>query len=86
MSRLHNKIDGTQYVELSPEDCALLYPMVAKAKRNLEAKVARYRDIHESGEATTRQQDIMFKSEDDFCRMSRLAEDIYAVVKKGGAQ
>lgn len=49
---------------LTMEECEQLLPDMEDALRKSEKRYEKYRDIHESGEATTRQQDLMVAAED----------------------
>lgn len=49
---------------LTMEECEQLLPDMEGALRKSEKRYEKYRDIHESGEATTRQQDLMVAAED----------------------
>jgi hypothetical protein len=50
---------------LTKEECIVLLPFFRKAQEGVTKKWEKYKDIHETGEATTRQQTLMFKYEDE---------------------
>lgn len=66
---------------LSPQEARKLARLLQKTKRELEKKIEKYRDIMDGGEATDRQQSILFNSEEvlevveQFIRMVLLEED-----------
>lgn len=51
-------------VSLRPEEAKVLAKLLAKVHRDLQKKVEKYRDILEGGEATERQQTILFEAAD----------------------
>lgn len=51
-------------VSLRPEEAKVLAKLLGKVHQNLQKKLEKYRDILESGEATERQQTILFDTEE----------------------
>lgn len=66
---------------LSPPEAKMLAGLLQKTRRELEKKIEKYRDIMDGGEATDRQQSILFDSEEQlevveqFIHMVLLEED-----------
>ena len=51
-------------ISLRPEEAKVLAKLLVKIHQSLQKKFEKYRDILESGEATERQQSILFDTED----------------------
>lgn len=50
---------------LTPQDCKLLLPAFEKRLKEAEKKFEKYYDIHQGGEATEKQEDLLVKYEDE---------------------
>ena len=50
---------------LTSEDCKLLLPAFEKRLKEAEKKFEKYNDIHQGGEATEKQEDLLVKCEDE---------------------
>ena len=48
---------------LTMEECELLLPDLEASLKKSKKRYEKYKDIHEGGEATTRQQDLMIDAE-----------------------
>ena len=49
---------------ITDSECAILLPYIQKAYESEYKKWGKYNDIHESGEATSRQEDLRIKYSD----------------------
>ena len=59
---------GTSYrltVCLTAEECELLIPLVANVLKREIKRYEKYKDIHDIGEATVRQQNLLCKAENN---------------------
>ena len=65
---------------LSPPEAKTLARLLQKTQRALERKVEKYRDIMDGGESTSRQQSILFDSEEQLEVVERF---IRMVLSKG---
>ena len=54
---------------LTSEDCKLLLPAFEKRLKEAEKKFEKYNDIHQGGEATEKQEDLLVKYEDEMDTM-----------------
>lgn len=71
-SALSRKGDAGPYdltLCLTSEDCKLLLPAFEKRLKEAEKKFEKYNDIHQGGEATEKQKDLMVKYEDEMDTM-----------------
>lgn len=75
---------GELTVCVTTEESNILIPLLRKALEKVEKKVDKYDDIHLSGEATERQENLRFKYESERdCLLSILAHMI-TLVDYGG--
>lgn len=58
-------------VSLTPNEARKLADILQKVRKEMEKKVARYRDIQEGGEATERQQNLLFEYEEKLNLLDR---------------
>ena len=54
---------------LTPQDCKLLLPAFEKRLKEAEKKFEKYYDIHQGGEATDKQENLLVKYEDEMDTM-----------------
>lgn len=66
---------------LTMEGCEQLLPDMEVALKKSEKRYAKYRDIHEGGEATTRQQDLMVDAESKMKTLSSVVTTIKELLK-----
>ena len=63
------------------EECEQLLPDMEAALKKSEKRYEKYRDIHEGGEATTRQQDLMIDAESKMKTLTAVVNTIYELLK-----
>ena len=64
MKWTHEPGGALPVLELNQNEAKMLTEILAQhARRNVRKKYEKYKDIHDSGEATDRQNDLMFKYE-----------------------
>lgn len=56
----------SQLLSLHPSEVALLRRILARRKKEVLSRYYKYKDIHESGEATERQQNLFFQYEEEY--------------------
>lgn len=66
---------------LTMEECEQLLPDMEAALRKSEKRYEKFRDIHEGGEATTRQQNLMVEAEDKMNTLSSVVSTIKELLK-----
>lgn len=66
---------------LTMEECEQLLPDMEAALKKSEKRYEKYRDIHEGGEATTRQQDLMIDAESKMKTLTAVVNTIYELLK-----
>ena len=66
---------------LTMEECEQLLPDIEAALKKSEKRYEKYRDIHEGGEATTRQQDLMIDAESKMKTLTAVVNTIYELLK-----
>lgn len=54
---------------LTADDCKLLLPFFEKRLKEAEKKFEKYNDIHQVGEATERQENLLMKYEEEMIAM-----------------
>lgn len=64
-SRKNNTSPWELTLCLTPQDCKLLLPAFEKRLKEAEKKFEKYYDIHQGGEATEKQEDLLVKYEDE---------------------
>ena len=57
---------------LTADECKLLLPLFEKRLKEAEKKFEKYNDIHQGGEATERQEDLMMKYEEEMETMQQV--------------
>lgn len=64
MKWTHEPGEAFPVLSLNQNEAKMLTEILAQhARRNVRKKYEKYKDIHDSGEATDRQNDLMFKYE-----------------------
>ena len=66
---------------LTMEGCVQLLPDMEAALKKSEKRYEKYRDIHEGGEATTRQQDLMVDAESKVKTLTSVVNTIKELLK-----
>ena len=66
---------------LTSEDCKLLLPAFEKRLKEAEKKFEKYHDIHQGGEATEKQQDLMVKYEEEMETMRMVVKVAKELIK-----
>lgn len=66
---------------LTKGECKILLPFFQKAHKEIQAKYEKYKDIQESGESTERQQNLLFKYEDEMNKIESLLSSIDCLFK-----
>ena len=66
---------------LTMEECKQLLPDMEAALKKSEKRYEKYRDIHEGGEATTRQQDLMVDAESKMKTLKSVVSTIKELLK-----
>lgn len=80
-SREDYKCPWKDYVILDLEDCKLLLKSIQKEKAKALKTYLRYKDIHDGGESTERQETALINAEDRFDRLSCLLTDVEIFLK-----
>lgn len=63
-----------QMLALSQSEVNMLRNILAQSRGNINRKYEKYLDLHDSGEATDRQCDLMFKYEDQLKLIDTIIE------------
>lgn len=66
---------------LTMEECEQLLPDMEASLKKSEKRYEKYRDIHEGGEATTRQQDLMVDAESKMKTLKSVVSTIKELLK-----
>lgn len=66
---------------LTMEECEQLLPDLEAALKKSEKRYEKYKDIHEGGEATTRQQDLLIDAESKMKTLTAVVNTIYELLK-----
>lgn len=67
MKWTHEPGEAFSVLALNQDEVKRLVEVLAQhARKNVRMKYEKYKDIHDSGEATDRQNDLMFKYEEQF--------------------
>lgn len=70
-----------QTVCLTQGDCKVLLPLFKKVQKKLESKYEKYKDIQDGGESTTRQQNLLYKYENEMEQLDSLLSNINHLLK-----
>lgn len=68
-------------VELSKSDCKVLLPLLQKAVKPMQKRYDHYKDIHESGEASERQQDALCETEEALTVLGNVIDDLQTILR-----
>lgn len=66
---------------LTEDECKILLPIIRKEAERVARKVAEYDDIHESGEATTRQENKRLKYSERLSKLSGILCDMKVLIQ-----
>lgn len=66
---------------VTKEECKILLPFFQKIHKELQAKYEKYKDIQEGGEATERQQNLLFKYENEAEKIDNVLSSIKDILK-----
>ena len=66
---------------LTQEECEQLLPDLEAALKKSEKRYEKYKDIHEGGEATTRQEDLLIDAESKMKTLTAVVNTIYELLK-----
>lgn len=66
---------------LTMEECEHLLPDLEAALKKSEKRYEKYKDIHEGGEATTRQEDLLIDAESKMDTLTAVVNTIYELLK-----
>lgn len=67
---------------LDDKDCKLLLPLMEKRLKQAEKMYEKYKDIHESGEATTQQDNLMTKFEEEMSTLQKVVMVAKEIINK----
>jgi hypothetical protein len=67
---------------ITKEECKVLLPFFKNAHKKVKQKLDRYEDIHESGEATERQENLRMKYTDELGSLESILSDIEIILKQ----
>lgn len=70
-----------QTVCLTQEECKILLPFFQRTHKELQTKYEKYMDIQEGGEATERQQNLLYKYEDEMKHLESVLSSIKELLK-----
>lgn len=83
-------IDGTRKSYSSPyeitvcttkEECKILLPFFQKAYKSVKSKYEKYNDIHNGGEATEREENLLMKYSEQLERLESVLSSIDEILK-----
>lgn len=80
---MHSPVELT--LCLTPKECRIILPAIKKAGEKAKLKYEKYYDIHCSGEASARQQDLMYTSEEKMKTLRNIqtvAEEIITLFER----
>lgn len=66
---------------MTKEECRILLPFFKDAHKKIKQKFDKYEDIHEGGEATERQENLLAKYEEELERIESILTDIETILK-----
>lgn len=66
---------------ITKEECKLLLPFFREAHKKVKQKYNKYQDIHEGGEATERQENMLLKYTEELEHLESILLDINNLVK-----
>lgn len=62
-------------------ECKALLPFIARAYKEVKLKYDKYEDIHESGEATEKQENMRIKYTEELEDLQSILSDIHTILK-----
>ncbi|WP_321520004.1 hypothetical protein [uncultured Bacteroides sp.] len=62
-------------------ECKVLLPLLKKACKETKIKFDKYEDIHDSGEATEKQENMRAKYADELESLESILSDIHTILK-----
>ena len=65
---------------LTEGDCKVLLPFFRNALKKVHVKLEKYRDIHEGGEATEKQENLLAKYEEESNALEKVLKDIQTLL------
>ena len=80
-SRKNNTSPWEMTLCLTPQDCKLRLPAFEKRLKEAEKKFEKYYDIHQGGEATERQEDLLMKYEEEKIAMECVVASAKELIK-----
>lgn len=66
---------------MTKEECEILLPFFREALKKVKQKYNKYQDIHEGGEATKRQENMLLKYTEKLEHLESIMLDINSLVK-----
>lgn len=66
---------------ITKEECKILLPFFREAHKKVKQKYNKYQDIHEGGEATERQENMLLKYTEELEHLESILLDINNLVK-----
>lgn len=78
--RSHNHAHETT-VCITKEECKTLLPFLKSARKKVKQKHDKYEDIHESGEATEKQENMRMRYIDELEGLESILSDIDEILK-----
>ena len=66
---------------LTAVECRLLLPIFEKRLKEAEKKFEKYNDIHQGGEATERQENLLLKYEEEMYAMESVVDNAKELIK-----
>ena len=66
---------------MTKEECKILLPFFQKAYKNVKSKYEKYNDIHNGGEATEREENLLIKYSEQLERLESVLSSIDEISK-----
>jgi hypothetical protein len=76
---LRNRIYTVSF--LTKEECKILLPFFQKAYKSVKSKYEKYNDIHNGGEATEREENLLMKYSEQLERLESVLSSIDDILK-----
>lgn len=67
---------------LTKYDCTLLLPFIENTYKSVSKKADKYEDIHNSGEATEKQEELRIKYSDQLASLESLLYNIHEILNR----
>lgn len=71
----------TDFLEMTKEECKILLPFFQKAYKSVKSKYEKYNDIHNGGEATEREENLLMKYSEQLERLESVLSSIDEILK-----